>query len=64
VSEKIENFRAAKAKLLRKFPNVAVGMGSDFTLQVRVETEGEANVPEVFEGFPVEVKVTGPIKPQ
>jgi len=64
VSEKVENFRAAKAKFKRLHPNVAVGMGSDFTLQVRVETEGEASLPEVFEGFPVEVKVTGPIKPQ
>ena len=64
MTNKVEDFRVAKAKFKRQYPNAAVGLGSDFTLQVRVESETEANLPEEFEGFPVEVKVTGPIKPQ
>lgn len=62
---KVEELRTAKAKFREQYPNAAVGIGSDYSLQVRVENESEvADLPKEFEGFPVFIRVTGKIVSQ
>ncbi len=60
--KKYEEIKAASKRLKEQFPNIAYGVGVN-CIEVRVQTKEEAlKLPKTFEGYTLNVEVTGQVR--
>lgn len=60
-----EDIKEAGIRLWQEYPNIIHGVGAGGKIAVRVKTQEEANeLPKMFEGFKLDIKVIGVVVAQ